>query len=81
MPILNFQFTAVPLPSPLYLHTDCTDGELRLVGGASNGTGRLEVCSQSRWGTVCDDLFSDIAARVACRQLGYEAGSMSVLMP
>ena len=73
-PTLNF--TAV-LPN---LHTDCTDGELRLVGGTFNGTGRLEVCFQSHWGTVCDDLFNDTAAGVACRQLGYEAGSTSVLI-
>ena len=48
----------------------CMTGELRLVDGATNNTGRLEVCYNGEWGTVCDDLFNDLAASVACRQLG-----------
>ena len=50
-------------------------GELRLVDGPTNSSGRLEVCYNGEWGTVCDDLFYDIEASVACRQLGYEKGS------
>lgn len=34
--------------------------------------GRLEVLYNSQWGTVCDDLFGDRDAVVACRQLGYK---------
>ena len=53
----------------------CMTGELRLVDGATNNTGRLEVCYNGEWGTVCDDLFNDLAASVACRQLGLEGRS------
>ena len=42
---------------------------LRLVGGSGSLEGRLEVFHSDRWGTVCDDGFSDIDAGVACRQL------------
>lgn len=49
----------------------CAQGDLRLVGGANNMTGRLEVCNANEWGTVCDDNFFLIDARVACRQLGF----------
>ena len=34
-------------------------------------SGRLEVFFQGRWGTVCDDDFNNNAARVVCRQLGF----------
>ena len=52
----------------------CTDGELRLYGGDDdiyNGTreGRLEICFNNAWGTVCNASFGIPDARVACGQL------------
>uniref|UniRef100_A0A1X7U6Z7 SRCR domain-containing protein n=1 Tax=Amphimedon queenslandica TaxID=400682 RepID=A0A1X7U6Z7_AMPQE len=46
-------------------------GQIRLVGGIYTSYGRLEVYCNGQWGTVCDDTFDAIDARVACRQLGY----------
>ena len=34
---------------------NCTYGALRLVGGSSIYEGRLEICINDNWGTVCDD--------------------------
>jgi len=44
---------------------------VRLVGGANNNTGRLEVNYNGYWGTVCDDYFGDDDAAVACYMLGF----------
>ena len=50
---------------------NCTDGNLRLIGGQSPNEGRVEVCLDGLWGTVCDDYWGSVDAQVACRHLGY----------
>ena len=45
---------------------------VRLVGTERNPVeGRLEVYYNRTWGTVCDDGFTDIEAKVACNGLGF----------
>ena len=44
---------------------------VRLAGSSLSYQGRLEVFHNGVWGTVCDDFFSDVDARVACYSLGY----------
>ena len=49
----------------------CTTGELQLVGSGIPNEGRVEICMNNVWGTVCDDGWSSTDATVVCRQLGY----------
>ena len=49
----------------------CNDGDVRLVGGRSDNEGRVEVCVNSAWGTVCDSSWGTQETNVVCGQLGY----------
>ncbi len=49
----------------------CANGDIRLQGGTNEREGRIEICNDETWGTVCDRLFTIPDGDVACRQLGF----------
>ena len=66
---------------------NCTHGSLRLVNSTTDGgvcggvssCGRVELCLNQAWGTVCGDQFGYDEASVACRQLvGFSDEGMYV---
>ena len=54
---------------------DCKD-KIRLVGGSTNREGRVEVCMDGRWGTVCNKSQKGIAGAV-CTRLGFPVEGLS----
>ena len=62
--------------SDMFISLGCTTGVVRLVGSNYTYQGRVEICVNNTWGTVCDDDFGSSDARVVCRQLGYSSGNI-----
>ena len=55
---------------------DCSSGDLRLVGGERESEGRVEICVEGFWGTVCNNTHigswgQQELAVVVCRQKGF----------
>ena len=52
----------------------CSNGAVRLAGSGQSTdsvVGRVEVCVNGTWGTICSDFWENIEASIVCKQLGY----------
>ena len=54
----------------LVIIVPCSPGDVRL-GDGNILKGRVEVCVNGTWGTICDEHWTDSEATVVCSQLGY----------
>ena len=61
------------------MSSNCSDGDVRLVDGSVDYEGRVEVCINRVWGTVCSTTYRynypnwDLNdAKVVCGQLGHQ---------
>lgn len=65
---VRLAYTAVHSPP------DCSNGDVRLMNGsvpsAGQREGRVEICYQNVYGSVCDDFFNESAAAVVCNGTG-----------
>ena len=67
---------------PLFICTlGCVRGDVRLVNGTNVTSsvpreGRVEVCINGTFGSVCNKRWDSLDAGVVCRQLGYSSTGM-----
>ena len=58
----------------------CMDGEVLLYNGSHIShnftSGTVLLCYNDTYGTVCDDLWDELEARVVCSQLGLNESGM-----
>uniref|UniRef100_A0A1X7V0V9 SRCR domain-containing protein n=1 Tax=Amphimedon queenslandica TaxID=400682 RepID=A0A1X7V0V9_AMPQE len=53
-------------------YDNCTDGDVRLVGGNTNNEGNVQICYRNTWGSICDDYWDSNDGNVLCNQLGLQ---------
>ena len=59
----------------------CDEGSVRLADGVIEQEGRVEVCSNGVWTSVCDHSWGRTEAYVVCKQMGYpDRGIHSILL-
>lgn len=55
------------------MYSECSSGSVRLAGSDSTNEGRLEVCINDQWGTVCDDSWDERGANLVCRMINDDS--------
>ena len=58
---------------------DCTEGSVQLVDGIEQG-GRVEVCVNGVWGSVCGEGWDTTDAYVVCKQTGFPDLGKEILL-
>ena len=51
----------------------CKDQDLRVQGGKNRREGRLEVCYNQAWGTICNTIYGQHAAKIFCVRLDFDS--------
>ena len=67
-----------PQPTPLP-QTPCFDFGVRLINGTNIYEGRVEICFNNTWGTVCDYDWDALDAAVVCKQLGFSTSGKKIV--
>lgn len=72
--------------------SNCSNGDVRLVGGTTSHEGRVEICINQVWGSICSNIIHyyyyyyynfDAVGKIVCRQLGHlELGKkVAIVLP
>ena len=78
----NFPFSLATGCASCECSRDASEPAVRLVGGSSTRSGRLEVCTEGEWHTVCAQRFNSTDATVVCRELGFsdQGGHLALIL-
>ena len=61
-------------------HQECNETEVTLVDGLRPGEGRVKICLNGVWSSVCSKSWDISDATVVCQQLGYDECRFNLLL-
>ena len=67
----RFHINDIPYAAMNTIRNNCRDGDLRLQNGSNVREGRVEICFNQAWGTICDSGYGLVDANVICGQLTF----------
>lgn len=70
--LIIFKFSHTPQES-----INCSDGAVRLADGKIPQEGRVEVCYNGVWGSVCSDQFDETDGYVVCKEVSEAGASLA----
>ena len=63
---------------------NCADGDMRLIkdGEVSLFEGRVEVCLNNAWGTVCNNFFDQLEVKILCDYFNFpeDGGEIGIII-
>ncbi|XP_064397372.1 scavenger receptor cysteine-rich domain superfamily protein-like isoform X2 [Halichondria panicea] len=59
---------------------NCTDSDIRFVGGATDNEGKVEICNDSRWIAICSNGWTEQDAGQMCQKFGFASIGAEVLV-
>ena len=57
------------------VQSNCENGVIRLVNGTTPYEGRVEICYDGVWGSVCGVGWDSWDAAIVCQQMGFQGTS------
>ena len=57
---------------------ECTGGAVRLADGVLEHEGRVEVCINGVWGSICGYGWNAVDGYVLCKQLGFDDAGLQL---
>ena len=54
-------------------YSNCTDGQVKLIGGTTDYEGTVQICLNHAWGTITYYSLNNRVAQTICNSLGYTA--------
>ena len=77
--LMKCSITGINYRYQLLVSANCEEGAVSLKDGDITQEGRIEVCANNIWGSICGDGFDFSDAYVVCKELGLGVSGILII--